>query len=148
MSRRFGELLTQQLPLSPLDIEEVLVEQACSRRSFGEVALELGLCTPEHVWRAWLAQLDEGVRPVDLNRVGIDAQAIAAVPPDVAIELGVVPVRLIDGVLVVATTAERLPLARVLLPQRVTCPVRFATADAGDIARAVEVCYLPLLAEC
>lgn len=148
MGRRMGELLTQHVPLTPLDVEEVLAEQGGTSRSFGEVALELGLCTPQHVWRAWVAQLAEGERRVDLDRVGIDAQAIAVLPPDVAIEFEVVPVRLIDDVLVVATTAERLAHARVHLPGRVGRSVRFAIAEADDVSRSIEVCYLPLLAEC
>lgn len=148
MSERLGEYLSRQLPLTPLDIEEILTEQGQSRKPFGELALELGPCTPEHVWRAWLAQLEGEPRRVDLQRVGVDAQAVAALPPDIAIELGVLPIRLIDGVLVVVTTPDRFELARRHLPSRLGYRVQLALADAGDIARTIEVCYLPLLSGC
>jgi hypothetical protein len=143
-----GELLTDAVPLSPLDVEEVLAEQLRTEKPFGHVALELGLCTPQHVWRAWVAQLADGEREVDLDRVGIDAQALSALPPSLAIEYSVIPLRLVDDTLVLATTAEQLPLAKRELPERLGRPVRFALASAEDISRAIQVCYLPLIADC
>lgn len=148
MSRRMGELLTDAVPLSALDVEEVLSEQLRSERPFGHVALELGLCTPQHVWRAWVAQLADGERWVDLDEVGIDAQAVSVLPPDVAIEFGVVPLRLVDDTLVLATTPERLARAKEVLPGRLGRPLRFAISSADDISRSIEVCYLPLIADC
>jgi len=148
MGRRMGELLTDAVPLTPLDVEEVLSEQSRSDRPFGHVALDLGLCTPQHVWRAWVAQLADGERAVDLDEVGIDAQAVSIVPPAIAIEFGVIPLRLVDDTLVLATTAEGLANAKLVLPNRIGRPLRFAIAPADDIARAIEVCYLPLIADC
>lgn len=141
MARRLGELLGDQVPLSTLDVEEVLVEQARSARAFGEVALELGLCTPEHVWRAWAEQLLEGPRYVDLDRVGIDARALYALPTELALEYRVIPVRQIGEVLIVAAGRSGLERARAELPGLLGREVRFAVTEGEDVARALEACY-------
>src|SRR5439155_13147358 len=79
---RFGELLSRMVPLSGHDVEEILQEQNANRRRFGEIALAWGLCRPEHVWDAWAQQNADGNELVDLEQIGIDAQAAAMLSPD------------------------------------------------------------------
>jgi hypothetical protein len=148
MSLRFGEILGKAVPLSHVEVEEVLTEQRSTGRRFGEAALELGLCTPEDVWQAWATQLQDGERQVDLNVIGVDAQAVASLPAQLAIEFGVLPIRQVGQVLVLAVTPEGLIRARKELPRWVKLDLRFVVAHPDDIARAIEVCYLPLQAQC
>lgn len=151
MSRRIGDFLVREVPLTRLDVEEVLAEQSLSSRagqSFGQVALELGLCSPEHVWKAWAAQLRDGPREIDIDEVGIDAQALYMMPADIAIEYGVVPVRFVSDTLIVAASPDRLERAQRDLPSRLGTEIRFALASENDISRAIEVCYLPFQAHC
>src|SRR5215212_9344230 len=70
-----GELLARLGQLSPHDIDEILAEQRHTRQRFGQIAVSLGFCQPEHVWAAWCSQLNGHVDPVDLDEIGIDAQA-------------------------------------------------------------------------
>jgi hypothetical protein len=128
--------------LTPHDVEEVLVEQRTSRKPFGQQAIELGLCTPKDLWLAFARQLEEGPREIDLDRVGIDVQAVCAVPPDIAIKYHALPVRLVDGILVVATWADNLESAREGMSRDVAgVTLRFAIARQDDVLRALDICY-------
>src|SRR3954468_15404046 len=100
---RFGELLSRMVPLSGHDVEEILQEQTANRRRFGEIALAWGLCRPEHVWDAWCQQSADGIDIVDLEQIGIDAQAAAMLSSDVARQLGVIPVRVLNDAALLAT---------------------------------------------
>ena len=104
--KRIGELLSQLVPLSGHDIEEILHEQSATRKPFGDIALAMGLCRPEHVWKAWCGQLliDASPRRIDLDRLGIDAQATSCIPQELASRLNIVPVRVLGDLLIVATS--------------------------------------------
>ena len=92
---RIGELLSELVELSGHDVEEILHEQQTTQRRFGEIALSWGLCQPEHVWSAWSRQVGNGtdVQRVDLDRDGIDAQAVALLHANVARAFRVIPIR-------------------------------------------------------
>src|SRR6476620_1180781 len=99
MSRmRIGQVLEQMGKLSGHDIDEILHEQTSGRsgKTFGEIALTFGLVQPEHIWRAWANQLNDGAERVDLNTIGIDAQAVSHLTHDVATRFGAMPVRVFD----------------------------------------------------
>jgi type IV pilus assembly protein PilB len=143
MSRLLGDLLKETVPLTLHDVEEVLAEQRTSRMPFGQQAIELGLCTPHDLWLAFARQLEEGPREVDLNVVGIDAQALSALPADLAIRHQVLPVRLVDGIMVLATTPDNLSAARTGLAHELgtSVPLRFVVADEEDLHRSLALCY-------
>jgi hypothetical protein len=139
----FGELLSRLVTLSRHDVNEILAEQATTRHRFGEIAIRHGLCQPEHVWAAWCDQLVETVQRVDLDRLGVDAQAAAMVPGDVARRLGVIPVRHLDGRLVVAIADDSDAAHAAIELGRVSDQVlRFVVADAAQVRRAQAV-YFP-----
>ena len=143
-TKRIGEILSQLVPLSGHDVEEILHEQAVSktRKSFGDIALAMGLCRPEHVWRAWCGQLIEGPpRKIDLDRTGVDTQALHHIAPELAEELNVVPVRVLGNVLIVAISSDAIGLAATKLPARVQKELRFAIAEPAAIRRAINKYY-------
>src|SRR3978361_394754 len=72
---RFGELLGKVVNLTRHDVDEIFEEKNSSHRRFGEMALSLALCDPEHVWQAWCDQLLTQIQRVDLEALGVDAQA-------------------------------------------------------------------------
>ena len=49
--QKIGDLLKRLVPLSAHDVDEILHEQRHSQQRFGETAIAMGLCRPEHVWR-------------------------------------------------------------------------------------------------
>jgi len=104
MSQRIGQLLQGLGKLSEHDIYEVLAEQQSWPRRFGEIAVTLGFCEPEHIWSAWYSQLGTGApdQILDLDEIGIDTQALDYVPTEMAWKLKAVPLRQHEGHLVVA----------------------------------------------
>src|SRR5437762_10593664 len=97
---RMGELLSKLVPLSGHDVEEILHEQDSTRRRFGEIALAWGLCRPEHVWNAWCDQLVHSGEKIDLKRMAIDSRAVACIPAELARQLNILPIRLINDTLI------------------------------------------------
>lgn len=140
-AQRIGAVLSRMGQLSPHDINEILTEQRTTGARFGEIALALGLVQPEHVWAAWCAQLERQLERVDLDEIGIDAQAVERVPAELALGLQVVPVRLFERELVVAVSDAGRVAGLADLAQRTNLSVRCVLADAGQIARALATYY-------
>lgn len=140
---RFGDLLRRVVPLSQQDVAEILDAQAVSRRRFGEIALSWGLCQPEDVWQAWIAQLAHRIERVDLRQIGIDTQALKLVPPAIAREFGVVPVRALCNQVVLATTEDAYPRALSDFPPLIAAEVRFVLCEQSQIDEALAMLYTP-----
>jgi hypothetical protein len=139
-----GELLARIGQLTPHDIDEILAEQRHRRQPFGQIAIALGFCQPEHVWAAWCAQLAERVEAVDLNHLGIDAQAIEFLPRELALGLPALPVRVWEGMLVVAISDAARATGVAELARRVGMDVRCVLAPAAQIDAALARYYPPL----
>jgi hypothetical protein len=131
------------VPLSGHDVEEILQEQSSNRRRFGEIALSWGLCKPEHVWDAWLRQSADGTEEVDLEKVGIDAQAAAMLPAEVARQLGVIPVRVASDAVLVATADTAPEHASEALSRHLHRRIKFVRADREQLLQMIETYYPP-----
>jgi hypothetical protein len=140
--KRIGERLSNLIPLSGHDIEEILSEQTATGRRFGDIALRLGLCTPEHIWRAWRDQLAEQPQRVDLEEFGIDAQAIGCLPASIALRYHVVPVRALNNEMVIAVNEAAYPEIAHQLTAMLGDRVSFVLCSHYDIARALRSYYL------
>lgn len=140
-SARFGELLGRFVPLSGQDVSEILEDQAISQRRFGQIALSLGLCRPEHLWRAWGAQLAYSHEQVDIKSIGIDTQSLTVLAASVAREYGVIPVRFLPDLLIVAASEQTLARAAEHLPGLLNKKIQFVLADAGQIEAAIRDSY-------
>lgn len=137
----FGELLGKVVRLSAHDVAEILEHQAATRRKFGEIALAWGLCRPQHVWQAWWEQLSSDTPTVDLNRIGVDTQAVAHVPADLAVQFRAVPLRCHGDQLVVATCERGLARASAELPGLVGKQVKFVLAEPAQLDEAIAAYY-------
>lgn len=140
MSRmRIGQVLERMGKLSGHDIDEILHEQSSNKsgKAFGEIALQWGLVQPEHIWRAWADQLGEGAERVDLNEVGIDAQATARLPRELAHRFCAMPVRLVDDEVVIAVSdAGHVPVLEEL-QHTLGSRAHFVLAEAGQIREMI-----------
>jgi hypothetical protein len=142
MSRpKIGELLRRHVPLSTHDIDEILHEQSHTRRRFGDVAMSLGLCSPQDVWRAWCEQIKDSIEHVDLEHLGIDAQAVASMTREQAIGFHAVPVRCTESHLVVASSDDGFDAAVAELPQVLNRRLRFVIAPAAQVEAAIAKYY-------
>ena len=138
-----GELLGEIVSLSSHDVEEILSEQNTTSRRFGEIALSWGLCQPEHVWSAWCRQVQDaaGCETVDLDRDGIDAQAVALLPNELAQMFRAVAIRSSDTEVVIASDAPLGERAREELRRLLIKNVKFVVAVKKQIDAAIEVYY-------
>jgi hypothetical protein len=134
-----GQVLSRMGKLSPMDIDEILEEQARSRRRFGEIAVHWGLCEPEHVGEAWCRQMSEDGADLNLSKVGIDEHAARCLPPALARRLGAVPIRMLGEMMIVAACRPMSSLEMAELSQALAKDLRFVTVDAGQIEQAMEV---------
>jgi hypothetical protein len=138
---RFGELLGRLVNLSRHDVDEILEEQNANHQRFGEIALSWGLCAPEHIWQAWCDQLLEQVQKVDLEKLGVDAQAAGMIGGDLARRLNAIPIRCLGGQLVVAIAEHNEAVITAELRKITDMSLRFVTADADQIRAAISVYY-------
>ena len=138
-----GELLSEIVDLSGHDVEEILHEQHANNRRFGEIALSWGLCQPEHVWSAWCRQVDDGGHheTVDLDREGIDAQAVTLLPTEPARAFRAVPIRVSETEVVVASDAPLSERAREELTRLLNKHVKLVLAPSKQIDAAIDVYY-------
>ncbi len=82
-------------------IERALAVQAANGGRLGTILVDLGLCTEEAIQRAVSAQI--GVEMVRLEEVVLDRAALGVVPRELMLKYEVIPLRLEEDVLVVAT---------------------------------------------
>jgi hypothetical protein len=144
MARRmFGEYLARVVPISRLDVAEILEDQAASGRRFGEIALSWGLCEPRHVWEAWASQLEHHCPAADLLQTGVDYQAARELPARLAWRYGAVAVRKVGEKLVVAADEATVARASARLPALLKRKVHFVVAPPAQIAAALRT-YYPL----
>ncbi len=140
MSRQLiGQVLYRMGKLTPMDIDEILEEQAQSGRRFGEIAIRWGLCEPEHIGEAWCRQLTEEGTNLDLSIVGVDAHAIHCLPPIVARRLGAVPIRVLGDIMIIATSHPMDSVEVAELTRSLAKDLRFVTVDPAQIEQAIEM---------
>jgi hypothetical protein len=141
---KFGEVLSRHVSLSSHDIDEILHEQSHtggSRKRFGDVAMSLGLCTAQDIWKAWCEQIKDSIEHVDLDQLGIDAQAVGALPVELAVRCTALPVRQTETHLVIATSHEGFDEAAVQLPPLLHRKLRFVIAPREQVRQAIETYY-------
>jgi hypothetical protein len=143
--QRMGELLAGIGQLTPHDIDEILSEQRHTRHRFGAIAVSLGFCQPEHVWAAWCSQLCGNVDRVDLDEIGIDAQAVECVPRELALGLRAMPVRVFEGQLILAVSEVSRAVGMADLARGAGMVVRCVLAKDAQIEKALAD-YYPVVA--
>ena len=146
MSRRarIGELLSQMVPLSRHDVEEILEEQSNNRLKFGEIAMSWGLCRAEHIWDAWCQQSSQEGETLDLERVGVDARAAALLKPEAARELMVIPVRVSGDMALVAIAQPPTQGLTMRLSELCGRRIKFVRADASQLLAMLAIYYPPI----
>jgi hypothetical protein len=138
---KIGQILSKLVPLTDQDVEEILCQQAVTRQRFGEIAISWGLCNSEHVLRAWANQTANQGERVDLNYIGVDGQAIGALPSALAFYFHAIPIRILSDLLVVAVADESVvPVLRDYLKD-VRPELRFVVADAHVVDEMVAMYY-------
>jgi Type II secretion system (T2SS), protein E, N-terminal domain len=143
MDQRIGELLSRIIPLSDHDVEEILHEQSATNQPFGDIALRLGMCKPEHILRAWLRQLEKRTDRVSIEKVGVDAQALVCLDADRARRYIALPVRALDDEMLIAVAHIPDEAALADIENYAKRRVRLVLADEEALTVAINR-YYPL----
>jgi hypothetical protein len=91
------------------------------------------------VWQAWCDQLLEQVQKVDLEKLGVDSQAAAMIPSDVARRLNAIPIRCMGRVLIIAVADHNTDFISSELRKATDMSLRFVVADAQQLQFALNV---------
>jgi hypothetical protein len=136
-----GQVLYRMGKLSPMDIDEILEEQALAGRRFGDIAISWGLCDPEHIGEAWCRQLaDEGAN-LDLGSLGIDPHATACLSPADARRLGILPIRIAGEIMILAASHPLDSVAVAELSRMLARDLRFVVVSPAQFECAMDICY-------
>ncbi len=139
MSQPLGELLIAAGVLDEARLRSALERQRGGNKRLGEVLLELGYVDEPTLARALAKQA--GLPFVDLSKGRVAPGVLAEVPGEVAHELGVLPVLVKDGTLVVALADPLQRFALDTLEFRLGRPVGAALAAPGALRKALEDAY-------
>jgi len=140
-SKRLGEILIEMGVLTKSQVRRILEHQQRSRQKFGQIAVAWGWAKPQDVWQAWARQLSDQPRRINLDEIGLDTEALSAVPVGIARSYKVLPIRAWGENLVVAVPETRLQKAQADLPLLINRRLYFCLADEADITAAIEKAY-------
>ncbi len=137
--KQIGELLVEQGVVTPLQLDEALQRQRLTGDMLGRVLVTMGHCEEQDIIEALGVQA--GMERVDLTKIKIPDDVIRMISPDVAKFYNVIPVRMVDGALLVGL-ADPLNL-QILddLEQIVGVSVRGAVSNQADVAVAWKANY-------
>ena len=136
---RLGDLLLSEQVLSSDELSAALNLQQESGRQLGAILVDQGLVDARVLTQALATQL--GLPTVDLRRERPTPEALAAVPEAIAREFGIVPLRLIDGVLDAAVADGANPLVRAALSSLGVTSVNLHLAPQADVEMALNTHY-------
>lgn len=107
------------------------------------IGLVRSLCpggsVPEHVWQAWCDQLLEQVQKADLEKLGVDSQAAAMIPAELARRMNALPIRCMGSVLIVAVAEHNTDHIAAEIRKATDMSLRFVVADAQQLKFALGV---------
>ena len=137
--RQLGDLLVDQGVITPLELDEAIQRQRMTGDMLGRVLVSMGICTEQDIVEALGVQA--GMERVDLTKFKIQDEVLSRVPADVAKFYNIIPVRDVDGVLVVAMANPlnigMLDDLRLILG----CDVRGAVSNDTDVSAAIKANY-------
>ena len=138
---RLGEVLLRGNLLTNEELRLALVAQHASGKRLGSVMVELGVLSDTDLAQALSEHL--GVPLADLRRERPEADAVAAVPEQLARELVAVPLRLVDGVLDVVA-ADPTPETKTALEHATGHTINIMVAPKSDVTRVIDATYRAL----
>lgn len=141
MAMRLGDLLVERGVISAEQRDNVLEQQRLAQRPFGLLAEEMLGVAPRAVESAWATQYAQYAEQIDLADACPQHDAMSLIESRQAWQFGVVPVRLEDEELVIATTVDRLPRALRFAGWRVPVQCRFCICTETELSTALEKHY-------
>ncbi|MCK5861950.1 MAG: Flp pilus assembly complex ATPase component TadA [Candidatus Hydrogenedentes bacterium] len=98
--RQIGEILVEQGTITPLQLDEALQRQRLTGDLLGRILVALGHAEEHDIILA--LGMQQGMEPIDITGINVQQDIIKLISSDVARFYSVVPVRIEEGVLLVA----------------------------------------------
>lgn len=111
MLQRIGELLVGYGELTPADLQAILNSQQKSYRPFGQIAAAMYNVRPDAIWRAWGSQYARYCPVVQLMDERCESSLAKIFTGMQAWEYHILPLRKVDGDIVVITDKQSLSQA-------------------------------------
>jgi type IV pilus assembly protein PilB len=141
-AERLGELLVRKDRLTPVQLNEALLQQSASGKRIGQLLVELGALDEKDL--AWALSEQFNIELVDLGHLTPDADAVGLLSESVARTESAIPLRIEDdGRLTIAVsdvTPEMLGRLQAATGKLVT----LAVAPDADVKRAIDTSYKAL----
>jgi len=137
MNVRLGELLVERGVLTGAQRDEILAQQRVNPKPFGLLAEQMFGVSPRAVEGAWASQYARLADWVEPAEVSPGRDALEMLDARQAWQFGVLPVRVDDEGLELATSEERLAKALRFTGWRVSMPCRFVMCDEAALMEAV-----------
>jgi type IV pilus assembly protein PilB len=137
--RQLGDILVEHGIITPIQLDEALQRQRLTGDMLGRVLVTMGYCEEQDIVEALGIQM--GMEKVDLSKIKIPENVLRKISADVARFYNIIPIKEVDGTLVVAM-ADPLNI-RILddLQQITGMPVKGAVSNPTDIANAWKTNY-------
>ncbi|MFP4500031.1 MAG: GspE/PulE family protein [Candidatus Hydrogenedentota bacterium] len=137
--KQLGDIVVEQGVITPLQLDEALQRQRLTGDMLGRILVGMGYCEEQDIIEA--LALQRGMERIDITKLKINQDIIRKIPPDVAKFYSIIPIREVDGALLVAM-ADPLNL-RILddLRQITGMEVRGAVSNQHDVAEAWKTNY-------
>lgn len=128
--RPLGQILIEQGGLTRLQLDEVLLNRLPGLR-LGSNLVQKGLITREQL-AAGVAE-QSGVTWEHVDAYSLARDMLHRVPPNVAMHYGVLPLRIVNGVLVLACETYLDPVSLGALSRKLRSPVTYVIACRGEV---------------
>jgi type IV pilus assembly protein PilB len=135
----FGALLVRRGLVSEQDVSQALVVQEESGKRIGETLVAMGALNERDLVLALAELLDLPI--VDLRRNNPEKSTLELVPEELVREHMAIPVKLEDGILVVAISDQPNQAVQSLLEKASGHKTRFVLAPESDIQWAIDASY-------
>jgi len=137
--RQLGDILIERGVITPLELDDALQRHRLTGEMIGRVLVSMGMCEEQDIVEA--LGIQAGMERVELTKLAIKDEVLSRVSSDVARFYNIIPIREVDGTVVVAM-ADPLNL-RVLddLRQILGCEVKGAISNQQDVDASLKSNY-------
>jgi type IV pilus assembly protein PilB len=137
--RQLGDILIEQGVVTPLQLDEAIQRQRLTGDMLGRVLVSMGHCKEQNIIEA--LGIQSGMERVEVAKLQIPAEVLSKITPDVAKFYTIVPVRIVDGALIVAMADPLNVHTLDDLSQITGMEVRGAVSNQEDIGAAHKANY-------
>ncbi|MEA3076557.1 MAG: type pilus assembly protein PilB, partial [Actinomycetota bacterium] len=137
--KRLGEVLLDSRAIKRAQLKAALKQQAASGALLGEVLSQMGAVDESRLVSALAVQ--SGLDVVDLRNNRPEADLIELVPERVARQMVFVPLRRLDGAVIVAASEPMSAEDQATLSSLLGAPVTVVLARPSDVRRVIDTSY-------